>query len=98
MKIASRSPPAPTGLRVEEVESFARSLPTAPPEDVRDLLEFCSGIEGALEQIDFTGRTLLGFCVDLVIPYALPIAQDGCGNYWVVDLRAGSQAGDLTRR
>jgi hypothetical protein len=79
------------GLRIDEIDSLARSLPTPPPDDVRDLLEFCSGIEGALEQIDFTGRTLgLGFGLELVVPHALPIAHDGCGNYWVVDLQAES--------
>jgi hypothetical protein len=26
-------------------------------DDVRDLLQFCSGMEGMLEQVDFTGRS-----------------------------------------
>ena len=79
------------GLTSEEVDDFARSLPSPPSDDVRDLLEFCSGIEGALEQIDFTGRTLSsGFGADFLVPHGLPIAKDRCGNHWVVDLQPGS--------
>lgn len=76
------------GLAREEAEAFARSLPAPPPDDVRDLLEFCSGIEGMLNQIDFTGRSLRdGFGPDFLMPHSLAIAQDGCGNYWAVELR-----------
>jgi len=78
------------GLTREEIDEFARSLPSPPCDDVRDLLEFCSGIEGALEQIDFTGRTLgLGFGLDFLVPHGLTIAHDGFGNHWVVDLQPG---------
>jgi hypothetical protein len=79
------------GLTREELVEFGRSLPVSPSDDVRDLLEFCSGIEGTLEQIDFTGRTLSdGFGPDFLMPHSLPIAHDGCGNYWAVDLQPGS--------
>ena len=76
------------GLTKEEVDEFSRSLPVPPSDDVRDLLEFCSGIEGTLERIDFTGRSLSdGFGLDFLAPHGLPIAHDECGNYWVVDLQ-----------
>jgi hypothetical protein len=62
----------------------------APSSDVRGLLEFCSGIEGTLEQIDFTGRTLRdGFEADF-LPHGLAIAHDGFGNHWVADLQPGA--------
>jgi hypothetical protein len=77
------------GLSKVDLDDLAHSLPVPPSGDVRELLEFCSGIEGTLEQIDFSGRTLReGFGADFV-PYGLPIAHDGCGNFWVVDLQPG---------
>ena len=70
------------GLGREEADAFAESIPVPLTDDVRDLLEFCSGIEGALDQIDFTGRSLsLGFGADFLAPTALAIAHDGCGNH-----------------
>lgn len=79
------------GLRPEEIDDLCSSLLVPPPDDVRDLLEFCSGIEGALDVIDFTGRTLgPGLGLECLIPHALPIGCDGCGNYWVVDIQPGS--------
>src|SRR5262249_2559978 len=59
----------PPGLTPPELDELARTLPAPPPDDVRDLLQFCSGIEGTLEQGDFTGRTLAdGFGLDFLIP------------------------------
>lgn len=79
------------GLTREEVDEFGRSLPVPLSDDVSDLLEFCSGIEGTLEQVDFTGRSLSdGFGPDFLVPHGLPIAHDGCGNYWAVDLQPGN--------
>jgi len=61
------------------------------PGEIRDLLEFCSGIEGTLEQIDFSGRSFSdGVGLDFLLPHGLPIAHDGYGNVWVVDLRPES--------
>jgi hypothetical protein len=78
------------GLTKTELDDLRRSLLVPPSSDVRDLLEFCSGIEGTLEQIDFTGRTLCdGFEADY-LPHGLPIAHDGFGNHWVVDLQPGA--------
>ena len=65
-----------------------------PPGAVGELLEFCSGLEFMVSrwsglliaEIDFTGRSFLAaFELDLM-PGALPIAGDGCGNFWVVDM------------
>jgi cell wall assembly regulator SMI1 len=81
------------GLTAAELDDFARSLPVAPPDDVRDLLAYCSGIEGTLEQIDFTGRSFAdGFGLDFLLPHAHPIAHDGCGNFWAVDLQPDAGA------
>lgn len=73
------------------MHELSQSLPVPPPDDVRDLLGFCSGIDGTLEQIDFTGRSLrVGFGLDFLMPHGLPIAHDGCGNFWAVDVQPES--------
>jgi SMI1 / KNR4 family (SUKH-1)/6-bladed beta-propeller len=75
------SPLSPT-----EMEVFAARLPCALPHEVRELLELCRGIEGSpLATIDFTGQTL-PFEYPEVFPHGLPIAADGYGNFWVIDL------------
>ena len=80
------------GLSKDELDVFVLSLPVPPSADIRDLLTFCSGIEGTLEQIDFTGRTLRdGFGAEVLMPHGLAIAHDGVGNHWVVDLQPGTQ-------
>ena len=58
------------------MDDFARSLPVPLPDDVRDLLEFCSGIESLLEQLVFTGLTG-GFGLDFLAPHSPAIAHDG---------------------
>jgi hypothetical protein len=79
-----------------ELDAFICSLPSPPSNDIRDLLSFCSGISGALEQIDFTGRTLdSAFRQEEIFPQALPIAHDGSGNYWVADLSGNADWGPI---
>ncbi|MCW5557628.1 MAG: SMI1/KNR4 family protein [Verrucomicrobiae bacterium] len=55
------------------------------PEELRTLLSFCSGISGCLDGIDFTGADM-AFEQREVFPHGLPIARDGFGNFWVLDL------------
>jgi hypothetical protein len=55
------------------------------PEELRSLLTFCSGIEGCLDGIDFTGSRM-SFAQEEVFPSGLPIAADGSGNFWVLDI------------
>lgn len=79
------------GLSAEEIDHFARSLPCPLPEDVRHLLAYTRGFEGVVaDVVDFTGESML-FGLEDVFLYALPIASDGFGNYWVIDLNAQSQ-------
>ncbi|HEY0867004.1 MAG TPA: SMI1/KNR4 family protein [Fimbriimonas sp.] len=73
------------GMTEEEIDGFERSLPTRLPDSVRDLLRMCRGIYGVLEGIDFTGESMDFEQAD-VFPHGLPIAHDGYGNFWVVDL------------
>ena len=81
------------GLTTEEIAAFAATLSAAPPADVLDLLTYCTGIDGLLDQLDFTGKGLRdGFGLDFLLPGGLPIAHDGFGNYWVVDIPPGAGA------
>src|SRR5215211_873293 len=64
---------SPTTFRVE-----------SPPE-IAELLGACRGFYGTVEQVEFTGRDLM-FEFEQAFPYGLPIAADGYGNFWVLDL------------
>ena len=73
------------GLSQEELRDFARGVPGRLPGEIAELLGACRGFYGTVEQVDFTGRDLW-FEFQAVFPYGLPIAADGYGNFWVVDL------------
>lgn len=55
------------------------------PEELRELLGFSAGMEGCLAGIDFTGECMM-FEMEDLFPRGLPVAADGCGNFWVLDL------------
>lgn len=75
-------PPLTSG----EMDALQQQVGQSLPEELRSLLAFCSGIDGAfLEGIDFTG-TGMSFEPQEVFPSGLPIASDGYGNHWVLDL------------
>jgi len=73
-------------LSGDEIEAVAVRAGTALPDELVDLLRHCGGLDGALEQVDFSGRTIDGFEFEGVFPHALSIAHDGYGNFWVLDL------------
>jgi cell wall assembly regulator SMI1 len=72
-------------LTPDDIVSLETKVGQPLPQDLRDLLSFCSGIDGCLEGIDFTGRNM-AFEHAEVFPNGLPIAADGFGNFWVLDL------------
>jgi len=81
-----------------ELLAFEASLPCALPEDMRELLRFASGLDGAtsrlsdrfeIEEIRFADIT--GFGLEDVFPHGKELAVDGCGNSWVVDLTSESK-------
>src|ERR1041384_7420467 len=74
------------GLAAPEISALERDLGFRVPDELRDLLARCAGVEGALESIDFTGRLFGGFGMDNIFPKSIPIAHDGFGNYWVLDV------------
>src|SRR5262245_2649139 len=74
------------GMSDAEIEEFARHLPCALPPEIHELLRYGTGFDRSpLHILDFTGRDCLFEYAD-AFPYGLPIAGDGCGNFWVVDL------------
>jgi cell wall assembly regulator SMI1 len=74
------------GLSRSELREFERQLPCRVPPEIKELMSACRGLYGTVEQVDFTGRDLT-FEFEAAFPYGLPIAADGYGNFWVVDLR-----------
>jgi SMI1 / KNR4 family (SUKH-1) len=68
-----------------ELRDFARQVPCPVPPAIAELLGACRGFHGTSLQVDFTGRDF-AFEFEAVFPYGLPIAADGYGNFWVVDL------------
>jgi SMI1 / KNR4 family (SUKH-1) len=77
------------GLSRTELQEFANRLPCRIPPEIEELLGACRGFYGTLEQVDFTGRDLM-FEFEQAFPDGLPIAADGYGNFWVVDLHPGT--------
>jgi hypothetical protein len=74
-------------LSSAEIDALEGELPCRIPEEIRELLATCAGFGdgGVFEEVDFTAR---GFSFDQsdVFPHGHPIAADGFGNFWVVDL------------
>lgn len=68
-----------------ELDKLQQKLPCRIPDEARELLSYCRGFDGVLESIDFSGLDG-GFGMEEIFPYALPIAHDGFGNYWIIDL------------
>jgi cell wall assembly regulator SMI1 len=74
------------GSAPADVERLADEVGVPLPRELRSLLERTAGIYGGpLETIDFTGRSL-SFGAPEAFPSGLPIAGDGFGNFWILDL------------
>ena len=94
-KIVTLLPP----LTEPEMSAFEASLPCALPVDMRELLRFASGLDGAacrlgdrfaIDEIRFAD--VQGFGLEEVFPHAKELAVDGCGNSWIIDLTSESKA------
>jgi hypothetical protein len=75
--------PPLSGAEIEEVE---RRSGAALPRELVELLRRCGGLDGVLDAVDFSGRSINSFAFEEVFPHAHPIAQDGYGNFWVLDI------------
>jgi cell wall assembly regulator SMI1 len=72
-------------LGTSQIDSLQKKVGQSLPEELRMIMSFCSGIDGCLDGIDFTGESM-AFEQKEVFPNGLPIARDGFGNFWVLDL------------
>lgn len=74
--------------KIEEIEvGLRRRLPA----DYREALAKVTTIDGFAYDVDLSGESF-DFEMPEILPHALPIAADGAGNYWVVDIRACPEA------
>ena len=79
------------GMGDAELADYARLLPCPLPDDVARLLRRCRGFTcGAVAEVDLSDVESFG--LDDALPHALPIAGDGSGNFWVVDLQPDSRS------
>ena len=79
-------------MSTQEIAALSLNLPCAIPIEIQDLLGFASGFSGTwLEPINFA-PTRESFGFQQVFPYAVELASDGAGNYWVVDLNQESKS------
>jgi cell wall assembly regulator SMI1 len=69
----------------DEIAALEQELGLPLPRELRALLQHTKGLDGVLDIVDFTGRTLDVALEDSFLS-GLPIAADGYGNFWVADL------------
>lgn len=76
-------------LSDQQLADLTSTLPCALPKDIRELLKFAGGFDGTwLGEVTFAGSD---FGLEQVFPHNIALAQDGLGNYWVVDLTSESK-------
>jgi cell wall assembly regulator SMI1 len=73
------------GLTSDEIAELETEVGAPLPRELVVLLAETAGIDGVLAGVDFTGRTL-DFEDRDVFPAGVPIAADGFGNFWVLDV------------
>lgn len=78
------------GLAASEIRALEESIGVPLPDELRALLAHTAALDGVLTAVEFTG-TEAGFELLDVFPAGLPIADDGFGNSWVVDLTPGAR-------
>jgi hypothetical protein len=72
-------------LGSDRIQALQKRVGQPLPKELQEILAFCSRIDGCLNGIDFTGKSM-SFEADEIFPNGLPIAADGCGNFWVLDI------------
>ena len=82
-------------VSADQLRELERTLPGPLPEEIRELLVVTRGFDNGPYEVDFSGFARDGQGLKIpggvreffeVFPCALPIATDGCGNDWMVDL------------
>jgi hypothetical protein len=78
------SPNFRPGLPEDKLRHIEAQLDAPLPDDLRELAIHCGGIEGLEFEINFAGSD--GFGMEEIFPRCHTIADDGCGNFWIVDV------------
>lgn len=74
-----------------DIAAIEKRIPCPIPAEIRAVLKVTRGFEnGPLESFEIGGLMEGGFGHEEIFPHPFPIAHDGFGNYWVVDLLPGS--------
>lgn len=83
------------GLTDIQINDLAKKLPTKQvPSEIKDLLSFASGFEFyGLEEITFDGVGLFG--LEALFPYSVQLAEDGFGNFWILDIGKNGSWGSV---
>lgn len=83
------------GLTDDQIESLAKRLPTGQiPSEFKDLLKFASGfLFYGLEEVRFDGIGQFGF--EELFPTSVQLAEDGFGNYWILDVDKNGNWGNV---
>jgi hypothetical protein len=77
------------GLSESELSDFESRFLKPLPVEIKELLIFCRGFEfGPVDTVDFTGKHAFEF--ESLFPQGVPIASDGFGNFWIVDINPES--------
>jgi len=87
-------------LDQDELLRLEKQIPCPIPEEARDLFSYARGFKVQslllrrpcrLSSIDLSGPDA-EFGLEHVFPHAVSIADDGCGNFWVIDLTKDSKS------
>ncbi len=80
-------------LTEPELELLEARMPCPIPPDISELLRFTNGfnVGGGIEEVGFSGLQG-GFGMEEIFPHSIPLAADGFGNYWVLDLTSESRS------
>lgn len=72
----------------DKIKSIEAKIGLPLPEELCQLLGFCSGIGdcGYFPRMDFTSAGGGGFGIEEIFPCGFPIGGDGCGNFWLLDI------------
>jgi cell wall assembly regulator SMI1 len=76
-------------LESAAIDALERGLGFAVPAELRRLLAFTTTVDGLVEVVDFSGALAPEFGIEEILPTCVPIAHDGFGNYWVIDVAPG---------
>ncbi|HEX5727353.1 MAG TPA: SMI1/KNR4 family protein [Longimicrobiaceae bacterium] len=78
------------GLSDDEAHAFEQELGAPLPAEVADLLRFSRGFSLPPYEVSFVGSDAWGW--DDAFPRAVPLAGNGSGDFWVVDVHPVSGA------